>query len=118
MNNPSTVDRRDVSHATNPIGGQTQVEEIEKANASRPLDAKAAKLPAGGADAALSGMPRAATDDLPEAARPDKAPPARSGKSSNPSEPPAPEDTNPGRLDQIRAEGHKAARVQSPLPSR
>jgi hypothetical protein len=47
MNNASTIDRRDVSHATNPIGGQGHIEEIEKPNAPTPLDAE--KRPRGGA---------------------------------------------------------------------
>lgn len=77
MTNPTTVDRRDVAHPTNPLGAQDHVEEIDKAS---------------------------------------HVPPARSGQSADPAEPPAPEDTNPGRLDQIRAEGRKTAHVQSPVP--
>jgi len=73
MTNPTTIDRRDVAHATNPLGGQPHVEQIEKANfGSR----KASK--AGGSHGAV------------------------------PVEPPAPEDTNPARLDEIRAKGHAA----------
>jgi hypothetical protein len=117
MTNPSTIDRRDVSHATNPIGGQGHVEETDKANASRPLDPGAAKLPLGGNDAALSGMPEEARDPS-DSGMAEGVPPARGGQSANPAVPPAPEDTNPGRLDQVRAEGRKTAQVQSPLPNR
>ncbi|MGV3552903.1 hypothetical protein [Rhizobium sp.] len=28
MNNPSTIDQRDVSHSTNPVGGQGYVDEL------------------------------------------------------------------------------------------
>lgn len=116
MTNPPTIDRRDVAHNTNPVGGQAHVEQIDKPNRAAPLDPKADKLPAGGNDAGVSGVPRAARNDLPDTGMPDQVPPARSGQSADPAEPPSPTDTNPGRLDQIRAEGRDTAHVQSPRP--
>lgn len=111
MNNPKTIDRRDVTHATNPIGGSDHIEET---NLAGPLDPKAAKLPAGGNDADVTGMPRGARNELPDAGMPHKMPPARSGMSTEDVRPAAPDQTNPGRLDQIRAEGRDTVRVQSP----
>lgn len=33
MSNPSTIDRRDIAHTTNPIGGQGHIEEIRATTA-------------------------------------------------------------------------------------
>lgn len=118
MTNPATIDRRDVAHATNPIGDKGHVEQTDKPDRATPLDRKAARLPAGGSDAGVSGMPSAARNDLPDSGMRDDVPPARNGQSKNPAEPPAAVDTNPGRLDQIRAEGRDTAHVQSPLARR
>lgn len=54
MSNPTTIDRRDVAHPTNPIGGHDHVEENDL---GQPLDPKAAKMPAAGDSAALHGIP-------------------------------------------------------------
>lgn len=119
--NPTPIDRRDVAHSTNPIGGQTHIEEIDKPNRADPLDAEADKLPAGGSDAAVTGMPQGARDDLPGAGLPRDVPPARTGRSGEEVRPAAPDEANPGanpgRLDQLRAEGRDTTHVQSPRPS-
>lgn len=114
MTNPKTIDRRDVSHATNPLGGHDHVEET---NLAGPLDPKAAKLPSGGGDAAVTGMPREALTDQPGAGMLHKIPPARSGKSGEGVQPAVPDKSNPGRLDQIRANGRDTVHVQSPRPA-
>ena len=114
MNNPSTIDRRDVALPTNPVGEHEHIEQVDKPNRSQPLDPKAAKLPAGGNDAAVTGMPQSARTDLPDMGLPHGVPPARSGQSAEEAEPAAPDETNPGRLDQIRAEGRNTAHVQTP----
>lgn len=118
MTNPATIDRRDVAHTTNPIGDKAHVEQTDKPDRATPLERKTASLPAGGSDAGVSGMPSAARNDLPDSGMRDDVQPARSGQSANPAEPPAPVDTNPGRLDQIRAEGRDTAHAQSTLPRR
>ena len=117
MTNPKTIDRRDVGHATNPIGGKEHIEEVEDASLAEPLDPKAAKLPAGGSDAASTGMPRGARNDLPDTGMPHHVPPARSGQSADEAQPVAPDRSNPGRLDQVRADGRKTAHAQSPRPA-
>lgn len=38
MNNPQTVDRRDVAHPTNPIGGHEHVEALRKGDGAKPRD--------------------------------------------------------------------------------
>ena len=114
MTNPKTVDRRDVAHPTNPIGGHDHVEET---NLAGPLDPKAAKLPAGGTDAAVTGMPREALNAQPDAGMPHRIPPARSGQSGEDVQPAVPDKDNPGRMDQIRANGRDSVHVQSPRPA-
>lgn len=117
MNNPPTIDRRDVVNSTNPVDGHEHVEEIDKPNRAQPLDPGAAKLPAGGSDAAVTGMPREAMTEQPDAGMPHRVPPARSGQSAEEVQAAAPDSTNPGRLDQIRAEGRDTVHVQSPRPT-
>lgn len=114
MTNPKTVDRRDVAHPTNPIGGH---EHVEETNLAGPLDPKAAKLPAGGTDAAVTGMPREALNAQPDAGMAHKIPPARSGQSGEEVKPAVPDKDNPGRMDQIRADGRDTVHVQSPRPA-
>lgn len=99
MSNPQTIDRRDVAHATNPVGGHEHIEEIDRPNRAKPLDAKAAKLPAGGSDFAGAGVPQETLNEQPDAAVPHKIPPARSGQSGEEAKPAAPDESNPGRLD-------------------
>lgn len=99
MSNPPTIDRRDVAHATNPVGGQEHIEEIDRPNRAKPLDIKAAKLPAGARHAAVTGMPRETLSEQPDAAVPHTIPPARSGQSSEEAKPAASDESNPGRLD-------------------
>jgi len=82
MTNPTTIDRRDVAHPTNPIGGHTHIEEDDLGT---PLDADADKLPAGGQGAAVPGVPQGATpgtagDD--DGGLAGNVPPARSGQAS------------------------------------
>ena len=117
MNNPRTIDRRDVAHSTNPVGGQEHIEQIDKPNRAEPLDPKAAKLPLGGSDAAVTGMPRETLNDQPDAGMPHRVPPVRSGQSGEEVQAAAPHRANPGRMDQIRAEGRDTVHVQSPRPA-
>jgi hypothetical protein len=82
MTNPTTVDRRDVAHPTNPIGGHAQV---EREDPGRPLDADADKLPAGGQGAAIRGIPRGSKpddDDDDSGGLAGNIPPARSGQAA------------------------------------
>jgi hypothetical protein len=88
MTNPTTIDRRDVAHPTNPIGGHPQ---IEQEDLGKPLDADADRLPAGGQGAAVSGTPGSgnpndAADERYEGL-PRGVPPARSGQASAEQEP-------------------------------
>lgn len=46
MTNSRTVDRRDVAHPTNPVGGQEHIEQINKPNLADPIDLGAARLSA------------------------------------------------------------------------
>lgn len=81
MNNPPTIDRRDVSRATNPLDSNKQVEQQDL---GQPLDADADKLPAGGQGAAIRGVPRGVNPDESgddRYATPGGVPPARSGQS-------------------------------------
>jgi len=117
MNNPRTIDRRDVAHSTNPVAGQEHIEEIDKPNRAQPLAPAAAKLAAGGRDAAVTGMPREALNEQPDAGMPHRVPPARSGQSSEEVQAAAPDKSNPGRMDQIRADGRDTVHVQSPRPA-
>ena len=114
MNNPKTIDRQDVAHSTNPIGGH---EHVEETNLAGPTDPKADKLPVGGTDAAVTGMPREALNAQPDAGMSHKIPPARSGQSGEDVKPAAPDQSNPGRMDQIRADGRDTVHVQSPRPA-
>jgi len=83
MTNPTTIDRRDVAHPTNPIGGHTHIEEDDLGT---PLDADADKLPAGGQGAAIRGVPQGANPDDAagddDSGLPGNVPPARSGQAS------------------------------------
>ena len=83
MNNPTTVDRRDVSRATNPLNSNKQ---IEQEDLGQPLDADADKLPARGQGAAVRGVPKGANPDASAGDRyggmPGGVPPARSGQAS------------------------------------
>jgi hypothetical protein len=115
MTNPRTIDRRDVAHTTNPVGEHEHIEEIDKPNRARPLDATAAKLPAGGGDAAVTGMPRETLNEQPGAGMPHKIPPAKSGQSAEEATPATPNQSNPGRLGQT--DGGETAHVQSPRPA-
>ena len=40
MSNQQTLDRRDVAHPTNPIGGQALIEQIEEASPSEDRESK------------------------------------------------------------------------------
>ena len=117
MTNPKTIDRRDVSPATNPVAGHDHIEDAEGTSLAKPLNPKAAKLPAGGSDAAVTGMPRGARNELPDAGMPHNVPPARSGQSADEAQPVAPDSSNSGRLDQNRVDGRETAHVQSPHPA-
>jgi hypothetical protein len=110
MSNPRTIDRRDVSHPTNPIGGHDHIEEAN-ANLSGSLDPKTAKLRAGAGDAAATNMPLGAWNDLPDAGMPHKVPPARSGQGGQEAHAAAPGESNPQRMDR------STVNVQSPRPT-
>jgi hypothetical protein len=88
MTNPTTIDRRDVAHPTNPIGGHTQIEEDDL---GQPLDADADKLPAGGQGAAIRGVPGGGNPNDAADERfgglPRGMPPARTGRASAEQEP-------------------------------
>jgi hypothetical protein len=116
MTNPKTIDRRDVSHATNPIGGHDHIGEVADTSLGEPLTPKSAEFPIGGNGAAVTGMPRGARNEQPNSGTPRNVPPAPSGKSADEARPVAPAKSNPGRLDQVSADGHKIAHVQSPRP--
>lgn len=83
MSNPTTVDRRDVAHPTNPIGDASRIEQQDLA---QPLDAEADSLPAAGKASSIRGIPSgnnpndSADDRFGEQSR--DVPPARSGKAS------------------------------------
>jgi hypothetical protein len=83
MNNPTTVDRRDVEPATNPLNSNQQ---IEQEDLGQPLDQDAGKLPAGGQGAAARGIPGGANPDDAAGDRygglPRGVPPARSGRAA------------------------------------
>jgi hypothetical protein len=83
MNNPPTIDRRDVAHPTNPLTSDTQ---IEQQDLGQPLDSDADKLPPGGQGAAIRGIPKGANPNDPGddglGGMPHDVPPARSGQAS------------------------------------
>ena len=83
MNNPTTVDRRDVEPATNPLNRNQQ---IEQEDLGTPLDQDAGKLPAGGQGVAARGIPGGANPDDATSDRysglPRGVPPARSGQAA------------------------------------
>jgi hypothetical protein len=91
MTNPTTVDRRDVAHPTNPIGDHTHIEEEDL---GQPIDADADKLPAGGQDATIRGIPGGGNPNDSADDRygglPRGVPPARSGQASAEQEPAEP----------------------------
>lgn len=123
MTNPPTTDRRDVAHPTNPIGGHENIErDISKPNLSPPLDKDAAKLPAGGNESAIGGVPGGAKPDERQSdvygGLPRDVPPARSGQSQVNVQPAQPNSENPRRMDQERADGRDTVHVQSPLAPR
>jgi hypothetical protein len=110
MTNSKTIDRADVAHPTNPIGGNGHIEEA-RTTLAEPLDPDAAKLPAGGGDAAVTGMPRSVREDLPDIGLPDGVPPARTGPSGDTADAPQerserqhPEGEDPERRDNTRLE--------------
>ncbi|MDB5526818.1 MAG: hypothetical protein JWM58_4581 [Rhizobium sp.] len=83
MTNPTTIDRRDVANPTNPVSGNTA---IENHDLGQPLDADADPLPAAGQGSSISGVPGGGN---PNDATSDTygglqrgIPPARSGKAS------------------------------------
>jgi hypothetical protein len=118
MTNPTTTDRRDVAHATNPLGGDGNIEKEAKTNLAEPLDGNADKLPPAGAESRIRGMPAGAkpgdvqTDGI--GGMPHDVPPARSGQSQEDVQPAAPDEDNPRRMDQQRADGRDTVHVQSP----
>jgi hypothetical protein len=114
MTNPTTIDRRDVAHSTNPVGGQDHIEEIEKPNRADKIDPDAARVPAGGGAGTVTGVSPSARDDLPDIGLPDDGPPVRSGMGGEDRLAPETDKANPGRLDQSRVEGRQTARMKSP----
>ena len=118
MTNPTTTDRRDVAHATNPLGGGDHIEKEAKTNLSEPIDDNADKLPSAGAESRIRGMPAGAkprelrTNGIGDV--PHDVPPARSGQAQEDVQPAAPDEANPRRMDQQSADGRDTVHVQSP----
>jgi hypothetical protein len=117
MTNPRTIDRRDVEPSTNPVGDFEKIEEA-KTNLAEPLDKNAAKLPAGGNESSITGVPGSVKPDEMRSdvygGLPRGVPPARSGQSQTDVEPAEPDKDNPGRMDQKRAAGRDTVHVQNP----
>ena len=119
MTNPSTTDRRDVAHPTDPIGGHEMIEKDRaKSGLGEPLDTDAAKMPIAGRASQIGGVPQGAKPEERQTDAytnlPDGVPPARSGQSGKQAEPASPTAENPERMDQQRADGRETAHVQSP----
>lgn len=117
MTNPKTIDRPDVAHPTNPIGGSIHVEE-DQTNFAGPVDADASKLPAVGPQGEVGEVPNAVQDELPDVGLPDGIPTVQLGMGGQKDHAPQPEDANPQRLENGGPGAKSAARMQTIRPVR
>lgn len=117
MTNPKTIDRLDVAHPTNPIGGSIHVEE-DRMNLAGRVDADASKLPAAVPEGGVGGVPNSVRDELPDVRLPDGSPTVQLGMGGQKDHAPQPEGANPQRLENGGPGATSAARMQIIRPVR